>query len=308
MNPALINVYTTPTLPPFLLGQRVEPFSVGPKPRNERLVMHILAEILRKSRKSSLLSTLQDSEESAERSSNHLGQLKPSQHFKSSNNSLIAFSEPNSGRSASGTHVSLQSAFDFGMADVCRNGVPKASACESKSELDAARAENVAYPPEAKALPPDWLLAPKSASFTQRILFRLIQAEERETDVHLRDDYRQAFICLSLASRGNTEPFLVSSYQMYGKHPDLVWPAIMAKRAAKLGKEFGQWYSTDGQLLPDVGVPKKPPTTPEKPDERIQALLSLPSLPASADGTGAASPNSTQAAPPLSIAHKEKSA
>src|SRR5262249_44486234 len=157
-----------------------------------------------------------------------------------------------------------------------------------------------AFPPEAKALPSaalDWLLNPsKGKTLADRVMARLIQAEAHETNSHLRDDYRQAFICLSLAKRGNTEPFVVSSYQIYGLHPDKVWPAIMAKRAAKLGKEFGQWYSTDGQLLPDVGVPKKP-SAPDTPNERIAALLSLPSLPI-AEGNGAASTESPHTAAP----------
>ena len=347
MNPALINVYTTPSLPPFLLGQRVEPFSVGPKPRNERLVMHILAEILRKSRKQLAFDVLDPAKQVSQCRSNDLGSLQPSVQFELFQNLQVAGGESDCGDLRNFLHPStnLPAGPDDSMQLKCQPAsVSNINDIQSEPLISAfvmplQGSQNAglsavvsSLPPEAKALPTDWLLAPKSASFIQRVLFRLIQAEEREAEVHLRDDYRQAFICLSLASRGNTEPFLVSSYQMYGKHPDLVWPAIMAKRAAKLGKEFGQWYSTDGQLLPDVGVPKKPaaPDTPNKriavllqvsagvspvadartgnmvcnldrPQERgITAEFNLPSLPASADGTGAASPTSSQAAPLIS--------
>jgi hypothetical protein len=67
--------------------------------------------------------------------------------------------------------------------------------------------------------------------------------------------HRQAFICVSLASCGEAQPFVTSSYRIYGTHPDDVWPKIMAKRKAKLGKEFLEWFDQAGNLRPDL--PKK---------------------------------------------------
>jgi hypothetical protein len=78
----------------------------------------------------------------------------------------------------------------------------------------------------------------KDKNFPARVLARLIQSEAHEPDVWLRDDYRQAFITLDLALKGNTMPFVVASYQMYGLHPDKVWPARIARRKALLGKEY----------------------------------------------------------------------
>ena len=106
-----------------------------------------------------------------------------------------------------------------------------------------------------------------------RILDRLEEAERREPDIHLRSDIRQAFICVSLASRGEPEPFVTSSYRIYGSHPDQVWPKIMANRKAKLGQEFTQWYDAAGNLRPDI--PKKT-SLPVKahPDEQISVRLS----------------------------------
>lgn len=151
-----------------------------------------------------------------------------------------------------------------------------------------------ANPVVAKAFPPvlDWLFDPNKKRLDRdvelqadprvfdRILARLVQQETHETDAWLKQDYRQAWICVSLASKGNVEPFTVSSYQIYGKHPEKVWPAIMHNRRMKLAKEFGQWFSTDGQLLPDTSsIPKKPAineSAERAVNERIAALVPFP--------------------------------
>ena len=100
---------------------------------------------------------------------------------------------------------------------------------------------------ESKALPLEWLLNPdKERSQVDRILARLMQAEAHETDVWLRDDYRQAFITVSFAAKGSAIPFVEASYLMYGLHPDKLYPAILARRAALLGDR------------PDIVQNKKP--------------------------------------------------
>ena len=91
-----------------------------------------------------------------------------------------------------------------------------------------------------------------------RILERLQNAEVSESDIWFRGDYRQAYICVSLAQSGEPQPFIASSYQVYGTHPDQVWRKIMADRKAKLGKEFADWYDEAGNLKPDL--PKKKPS------------------------------------------------
>jgi len=112
-----------------------------------------------------------------------------------------------------------------------------------------------------------------------RILDRLWEAEQSESDIHLRSDIRQAFICVSLASRGVAEPFVESSYRLYGTHPEQVWPKIMATRRAKLGEEFSDWYDAAGNLKPDIPKKTSLPTTPH-PDEqvpvRLAAVLKFP--------------------------------
>jgi hypothetical protein len=94
-------------------------------------------------------------------------------------------------------------------------------------------------PPAIKSLPLEWLLARTGEpSFTDRILACLIQAEAHENDPWLRDDIRQSFITLSLAENGDPQPFVSASYRMYGLHPDKLWPAIIARREALLGREY----------------------------------------------------------------------
>jgi hypothetical protein len=105
-----------------------------------------------------------------------------------------------------------------------------------------------------------------------RILDRLWEAEMSEQDIHLRSDYRQAFICVSLASRGESQPFITASYRIYGSHPDDVWPKIMANRKAKLGKEFADWYDQAGNWKPDVRKKTSLPVT-SHPDEQVPARL-----------------------------------
>jgi hypothetical protein len=114
-----------------------------------------------------------------------------------------------------------------------------------------------------------------------RILDRLWEAEKSEPDVHLRSDYRQAFICVSLASRGEPQPFITSSYRIFGVHPDNVWPEIMAKRKAKLGKEFPDWFDQAGNLKPDIPGKKPAPYVPDEQveraiNERLAAVLMFP--------------------------------
>lgn len=114
-----------------------------------------------------------------------------------------------------------------------------------------------------------------------RILDRLQKAEMAESNIWFRQDYRQAFVCVSLAARGEPEPFINSSYVLFGTHPDRVWAKIQANRHYRLGKEYGQWYSDDGVLPPDIGVPKKPAFNEQAErfcNERLAAVLMFPKI------------------------------
>jgi len=100
----------------------------------------------------------------------------------------------------------------------------------------------------------------------------LEKAELAESEIWYRQDYRQAFICVSLASRGDAQPFVESSYRIYGKHPDRVWPHILALRKAKLGREFPDCYNASGNLKPDIPKKTSAPVTPH-PDEQVPVRL-----------------------------------
>lgn len=112
-----------------------------------------------------------------------------------------------------------------------------------------------------------------------RILDRLEKAELAEPDVGFRQDYRQVFICVPLASRGEPQPFIESGYRIYGSHPDDVWPKIMAQRKAKLGWEFDLWYFENGTTKPDVIIPDYDPLVPRKPPTHAEefCIARLPS-------------------------------
>lgn len=69
---------------------------------------------------------------------------------------------------------------------------------------------------------------------TERILDYLQDAEIEESDAWFRQDYRQAFICVSLSRQGEAQAFLTSSFRIYGTHPDLVWHKIQANRRDNL--------------------------------------------------------------------------
>lgn len=107
--------------------------------------------------------------------------------------------------------------------------------------------------PYFKSSPLDWLFGDKNKSLSDRVLARLIQAETHESDVWLRDDYRQAFMTVTLAAKGNTMPFVVASYQMYGVHPDKVWPKIVARHNAILGRPI------------PISLPRKPEADSARP-------------------------------------------
>lgn len=119
-----------------------------------------------------------------------------------------------------------------------------------------------ARPLESKDLVLDWLLAPKrKVSFVDRVLARLVQAEAHEPDVWERENYRQSAMVVSLARRGNTEPFTVSSYQMYGVHPDKLHAKIVARRKADLGKEYSRWYDENDNLKKEAACPNQTTST-----------------------------------------------
>ena len=84
---------------------------------------------------------------------------------------------------------------------------------------------------------PGALPAERSMPLAERVLVRLEAAEQKESDLWLRDDIRIAWITVLYASRGNAQPHIDATYKVLGIHPHKVWPAICARRAALLGSK-----------------------------------------------------------------------
>jgi hypothetical protein len=95
-------------------------------------------------------------------------------------------------------------------------------------------------------------------NWTRRVLKRLELAEAHELNPHLQCDIRIAWITVLHAARGYSRPHVSASYTVLGLSPDKVWPAIVAKRKARLGihyeQFFGGWKGESSAALP----PKKP--------------------------------------------------
>jgi len=75
----------------------------------------------------------------------------------------------------------------------------------------------------------------RRVDLADRVLARLEQSETKEIDPWVRDDLRIAWIATLYASQGNPQPFVDATYRVLGLHPEKVWPAIVARRAALLG-------------------------------------------------------------------------
>lgn len=127
----------------------------------------------------------------------------------------------------------------------------------------------------ATLLPLDFLLDPdpsKGKTLSERVLARLIQLEAHEPLPYFKDDYRQAFITVTLAARGNSMPFVVASYQMYGVHPDKLYEKVLARREALMGRtslapNTGEAHNATAQTPETSPAPKKP-SQPSSTDKR----------------------------------------
>lgn len=85
---------------------------------------------------------------------------------------------------------------------------------------------------------PDALPQERCLNLSKRVLLRLEQAEQGESDPWNRDDIRIAWITVFYASQGNSQPHVDATYRVLGVHPDKVWAKIVAFRKAMLGPEY----------------------------------------------------------------------
>lgn len=113
--------------------------------------------------------------------------------------------------------------------------------------------------------------------FSCRILEYLEWAERDEQDVWLCDDIRQAYITVKLADLGDPHPFVTASYSMYGLPPEQLYPHILARRRAKLGKFYSAFWPKRAALLAD------PLTAKRRECPKCAALPQIPKKPAASE-------------------------
>ena len=195
-------------------------------------------------------------QQSSKSGADDLPLLEPCGFLEDHQNLQIGTGKPDSSLLGSVGHTT-----DIPSVNTDATDSPSVGKC-SYGESTATTRENALGVSESQSPSPlDWLFNPnKSKHLSDRVMARLIQAEAHEGNPHFRDDYRQSFITLTLASRGNTMPFVVASFQMYGVHPDKVFAAITEKRRAKLGDEYSDWYDSKGNLQPQLTLASPPDT------------------------------------------------
>lgn len=94
---------------------------------------------------------------------------------------------------------------------------------------------------------------------SRRVLARLAEIEACESNLHYRDDLRIARLTVAYATNGEAvlcSPHVLASYMVLGLHPEKVWPAILARRAA-LGRGLQSQVSGSPPARSSK-APKKP--------------------------------------------------
>ena len=112
-----------------------------------------------------------------------------------------------------------------------------------------------------------------TATITRRILSRLEQAEASEPNPHYQCDYRIAWISVLAASRGYSSPHVCACYRVLGLHPARVWPAIVARRKARLGSLFEQFFGGCEGVTSQSDLASLPP---KKPVVSVRIPLRMP--------------------------------
>jgi hypothetical protein len=136
----------------------------------------------------------------------------------------------------------------------------------------------------------EWLLNPdKADAVFDRILAQLVLSEAREPDVHLRDDYRIAWLTVRFCQTGECNfkqhdgsiksysPYVYATFKVLGCHPDQVFSRMQQRRQALLGQpiRIGAVRSAQTVCREPAGAaalpPKNPQTAPVPNSERKKA-------------------------------------
>ncbi len=116
----------------------------------------------------------------------------------------------------------------------------------------------------------------QETSLVRRILERLTQLEVREVNPHFQSDYRIAYIAVLYAWREVQNPLVHASYIVLGLHPAKVWPSIVARRKALLGKQYPLFYDEAGNWKID---PLADPWVSASPRKPVQSVKLFPPPP-----------------------------
>lgn len=108
--------------------------------------------------------------------------------------------------------------------------------------------------------------------WAERVLLQIEQAERKESNPWLKDDYRISWITVKWAQSGvpdwswhkNSPPHVAATYQVLHCPPDEVWSRIEARRRANLGSEYAYFY-------PESSSRKKPCATEHRHARRKEA-------------------------------------
>jgi hypothetical protein len=90
-----------------------------------------------------------------------------------------------------------------------------------------------------------------------RVGTRLLDARDQEPEPWFNDDYQIAFLTVRYAQGEGVKfctPHVLATVEVLGCHPDQVWPRIVARRKAKLGRFYSAWYDEwDNRRPSDLG-------------------------------------------------------
>lgn len=115
--------------------------------------------------------------------------------------------------------------------------------------------------------------------FSERVMARLAQAEAREVEAHLADDYRIAWLTVLHCAEGIAQPWEFAFWRYLGQHPKKLIPffveraekhAQMIAGTAGEGPAFGTG-AVAGPTNAAAPLPPKKPATSIKPDKERAA-------------------------------------
>lgn len=98
--------------------------------------------------------------------------------------------------------------------------------------------------------------------FSSHVLEYLMSMRFGEPDPWYADDYQISYLTVLWAERGHPHPDVYATQLTLGILPSEVWPQIVARRRAKLGKLYTKFFYASTDLpRPDQEEDRKPPSS-----------------------------------------------